>query len=544
MIVSWWKRQLEKAKQDDSVSVMPRWSIWVGAVALLVAVGASMWVLFWLFGAATDQDKIRLDIVKLAGSVGVGTGGAVALLLAARRQRSAEVSLKQTERDLEVKKQVADDARHNADEQRITELYSSAAEQLGSDKAPVRLSALYVLERIADGNKHHRQTVVNLLCSYLRMPFEVPRSGSFIGGSDSGGEMSSSPGEKGVLLLDLSPSAISALGGVPDSSEAYRQEKQVRQTAQRIIADHIRPYGSDGNPSQAVFWGDLRLDLSGAVLEDLDMSHCRIGRATFGNATFLGLTRFRATEFCGNSDFDRARFKGDVTFDHAQFGSANFIKAKFHKWAEFNECSFGRAFFGRARFKDEVTFRGAHFGSGASFVGARFKDEVQFRDTEFGVLLLGDARFDKTVSLENVRGSVSAASAHLNSGVIFDGSFLGSAAFYGTKFLGPATFKNVQFKAAGEEAVSVLFWSVEFGASVSFEGALFGGSVGFLDTVASFGTDFGCARRRCDSGVAPASGDAFPPGWKVIGPPEGDSGEIEGMDGYWGFVVEDSTEIP
>lgn len=526
------------------MSVMPRWSIWAGAVALLVAVGVSMWLLFLLFGAATDQDKIRLDIVKLAGSVGVGTGGAVALLLAARRQRSTEVSLKQTERDLEVKKQVADDARHHADEQRITELYSSAAEQLGSDKAPVRLSALYVLERIADGNQHHRQTVANLLCSYLRMPFESPQSGSFSGGSDSGGEMSGSSQEVGTLLLDLSPSAISALGGFPNSSEAYRQEKQVRQTAQRIIADHIRPYDSDGDQSQAEFWGELSLDLSGAVLEDLDMSHCRIGRANFENATFLGLTKFKATEFCGNSWFDRARFKGEVTFEYAQFDTANFFKAKFDKWAEFQECSFVWALFSGARFKDEVTFRGAYFGSAASFVGARFKDEVQFRDSEFGALIFGEARFDEIVSLENAHGSVSAEGAHFNCGAVFDGAFLGSASFHETKFLGPTTFKNVRFKDAGEEVVSVLFWSVEFGAPVSFEGALFGGSVGFLGTVTRFGADFGLARRRCDSGVAPISGDAFPPGWKVVGPPDGGAGQIEGIDGCWGFVVEELAEVP
>lgn len=62
-------------------------------------------------------------------TVGAGTGGIVALVLARRRQWSTE--------------QADEHARHDADERRITELYTKAADQLGSDKAAVRLAGLY-----------------------------------------------------------------------------------------------------------------------------------------------------------------------------------------------------------------------------------------------------------------------------------------------------------------------------------------------------------------------------------------------------------------
>jgi hypothetical protein len=55
-----------------------------------------------------------------AGTLVVGTGGLVALELAARRQRSTELTLVHTE--------------HDATERRITELYTKAADQLGSDQ--------------------------------------------------------------------------------------------------------------------------------------------------------------------------------------------------------------------------------------------------------------------------------------------------------------------------------------------------------------------------------------------------------------------------
>ena len=61
----------------------------------------------------------------------------------------------------------------DATERRITELYTKAVEQLGSDKAPVRLGGLYALERLAQDNPAHRQTIVNVICAYLRMPFSA-----------------------------------------------------------------------------------------------------------------------------------------------------------------------------------------------------------------------------------------------------------------------------------------------------------------------------------------------------------------------------------
>ena len=63
----------------------------------------------------------------------------------------------------------------DATERRVTELYTKAVEQLGSDKARVRFGGLYALERLAQDNPAHRQTIVNVICSYLRMPFSPRR---------------------------------------------------------------------------------------------------------------------------------------------------------------------------------------------------------------------------------------------------------------------------------------------------------------------------------------------------------------------------------
>jgi hypothetical protein len=70
-------------------------------------------------------------------------GAAIGLLLAFRRQHHSEVAT------------VLGD--HDAEERRITELYTKAVEQLGSDKAAVRLGGLYALERLAQDYASHRQ---------------------------------------------------------------------------------------------------------------------------------------------------------------------------------------------------------------------------------------------------------------------------------------------------------------------------------------------------------------------------------------------------
>jgi hypothetical protein len=129
-------------------------SIVIGGVVLFLAAVSSIVALLLTLGSGTPTDAVRLDVIRTAASIVLGTGGAAALLLAARRQRATELDLVQ-------KDNAALDARHDATERRVTELYTKAADQLGSDNAPVRLAGLYALERLAQDNKKstpdHRQ---------------------------------------------------------------------------------------------------------------------------------------------------------------------------------------------------------------------------------------------------------------------------------------------------------------------------------------------------------------------------------------------------
>ena len=78
-------------------------------------------------------------------------------MLAFRRQHSREITTVLSDFDAT--------GRH------ITELYTKAVEQLGSDKFQVRFGGLYALEQLAQDNPAYRQVIVNVICAYLRMPF-------------------------------------------------------------------------------------------------------------------------------------------------------------------------------------------------------------------------------------------------------------------------------------------------------------------------------------------------------------------------------------
>lgn len=342
---------------------------WVAAAATLVVflglgVGWSLWSQSnGLAGAELVQ--AHADAIRTGLAAAAGTGAALALLLAVRRQRSTELALDLQADDLAQKEQVAAANAHDAAERRITDLYAKAVEQLGSDKAPVRLGGLHALERLAHGNESHRQTIVDVLCAYLRMPYtpntrQIPR------------HVPDLPEVYGSLR-DISPPAQE-----PDREEYEQreQERQVRQTAQRILASHLQPdRDSTGQPSNPRFWPNIDIDLTGAHLVDFSLGHCEVTTLQCNNTTFAGESVFRGL-VCHLTLIQGAKFIGGPTSDTfmADFRGARF---GFDAWFSYT------AFAGQPRFHEDEFYSGAHFGGEASFKGAIFNNGARFDGASF-----------------------------------------------------------------------------------------------------------------------------------------------------------------
>lgn len=101
-----------------------------------------------------EQRKLLLDTFKAARGVAAGLGAVVALPVSYRRHR---IELGQSHRD---------------DQRLLTERFASAAGQLGDQQPAVRLAGVHAMARLADDWDEQRQTCIDVLCAYLRLPLD------------------------------------------------------------------------------------------------------------------------------------------------------------------------------------------------------------------------------------------------------------------------------------------------------------------------------------------------------------------------------------
>ncbi len=237
----------------------------------------------------------------------------------------------------------------------FNERFATAAEQLGSDKPPeVRLAGVYAMAGLADDWEENRQTCVDVLCAYLRMPYE--------------------------------PEAEDA---TRPRRLAFQANREVRHTVIRVITAHLKE-------DAAVSWQGLNLDFTGVVFDGGDFFGARFsgGTVSFSFARFSGGTvSFSFARFSGGAVFfnDAEFFGGTVDFSFARFsgGMVDFSFARFSGGTvDFNNAEFSRA---------PVFFRAARFSGGTvDFRAARFSDgPVNFNDAEFsgGTVDFNDAEF-------------------------------------------------------------------------------------------------------------------------------------------------------
>ncbi|MFL5514714.1 MAG: pentapeptide repeat-containing protein, partial [Gemmatimonadales bacterium] len=378
---------------DESRSRRTWWWIAAGVLALLLITGL---VLLWIKapdlyrakdGAAQATATTRGGILTVAAASIAATAAGAGLYFTARTIRLNQQALLETQRtnreaDERGRQTLLETRRANREADR-RDRYAKAIEQLGHDKAPVRLGAMYSLERLAQDNLELRQAVVDVLCAFLRMPFKPPNRYEPATESRAEGTKDTPPAE----ATDR------------ESERAAAEELLVRQTAQRLLAAHLRrPSGTSGVDAQAIeaspevtFWPGISLDLSEASLVDLDLRGTSVIDALFDRASFSGGVSFRGATFSGNASFDGASFSGDVSFREATFsGNASFDRATFSGDAWFREATFsgdagfhgatfsGDALFDGVTFSGDAWFRGATFSGNASFDGASFSGGVSF----------------------------------------------------------------------------------------------------------------------------------------------------------------------
>jgi uncharacterized protein YjbI with pentapeptide repeats len=343
-----------------------------------------------------DRTKLKFDALKTSLTVGAGAAGAVALVLAFRRQWLNERSQSHLEYD--------------AREQRVTNLYTKAADQLGHEKAAVRLAGLYALERVAQDNPEHRQTIVNVICAYLRMP--LPHRETLSNPANDYSEDREPPKE------------------ILEARREHDEELHVREAAQTIITKHLKST-TDGTAEFDSFWPDVDLDLRKAYLRDFTLDGCSLRGADFSGATFQGGIFVARTSFSGTPRGKRGPF-GIGGADFASSGDASFTHATFGKRAYLGGVDFqGKADFSGATFKGYTNFEGSTFHDGAKFAEARFGNGVSFDSAGIYVEGARFTGFEADFTEAEFGGSVSFAEAKFEGKPISDQATANGANFTG-----------------------------------------------------------------------------------------------------------------
>ena len=243
--------------------------------------------------------------------------------------------------------------------------YTTAIEQLSSDKASIRLGGVYTLvglvdEWLADDKtipnieerRKEGQVIINNLCAYIRSPFLLAERTEQLNEpyakdlqKNFGGDIEKFNEDKQYFAQEKA---------------ALEEERQVRQSIIKEIREHLSK-----NYSESSSWSDF----------DYDFSHAHFFYPVNFNNSYFGTSIV---------NFSRATFTQDANFFGATFAWASFFRATF-AWASFF----------RATFTQDADFIGAKFTKRADFSRAIFHSEPSFTD------VLGKARFSHKVAPES-----------------------------------------------------------------------------------------------------------------------------------------------
>jgi hypothetical protein len=309
----------------------------VGTV--LLAGGTLALVTGWLL---TGENPDRGDAVKTGG---LAAGSVVALYALWLNDRRRRVDEERQELDRRRQELESDRAEHDR-ERAADERFLRAVELLGHDTDQVRVGALHALAGLARSRPAYTQDVLDVICSYLRRPFDHPRF---------------------ALARDDSSD--------PSPDQDADRWLQVRLTAQRLIADLLPRAGALDAPA-------YDLDLQGATLEYFDLSGRVIGQLRARRVNLYESTNFRGCVVRGPAWFTEGRSWGRLYMDDVVFEQRSwFSQFKAHELVDFSRARFlGETKFARSSWDGVVCFRDAVFGEqGVNFQETRFDGDLDLR---------------------------------------------------------------------------------------------------------------------------------------------------------------------
>ena len=397
------------------------------------------------------------------------------------------------------------------------ERYTKAVEQLGDEKAPIRMGGVYTLvglvdewleedklsedERIKEG-----QVIINSLCAYIRSPFTLASH-----------------------YDEPSQDTPTSEGTYKDREQEFYAEKAILDSEADVrlsIVKEIHDRLQDPGKNLPGAWSDFEYDFSGsAFFYPIDLTNSYYtksvnfggstykGQANFGGSTYEGEADFSDSIYLGRADFSRSTYEQNVTFSNsiarstywgeADFGGstyegeadfshsiyegeADFSRSTYQKGANFRLSTYeGEADFSRSTYEKDVTFStsdsdGSTYEGGADFSGSTYEGEADFSGSTY--------EEDVTFSTPYFR------SIYLGRADFLGSTYYGWAGFSGSTYEEDVTFSTSDIDPTYTSRKGILFSTSSLRSTylgrADFGGSTYWGLANFSDSIYEDETDF------------------------------------------------------
>ena len=373
------------------------------------------------------------------------------------------------------------------------ERYTKAVEQLGDEKAPIRMGGVYTLvglvdewleedklsedERIKEG-----QVIINSLCAYIRSPFTLA--------SHYDEPSQDTPTSEGIYK---------------DREQEFYAEKAILDSEADVRLGIIKEIHNRLQGTEEILWGtwsSFEYNFSGSTFfYPVDLS----GSYYLKSVNFSGSTYQNTADFSGSTYQNTASFGGS-TYQRW----ANFSDSIYQGWISFGESIYqgstyfvgsvyqGLTSFGGSTYQDSVDFSDSTYRGSANFGGSTYKAETKFNDSfyESSVDFSNSTYYDRVEFHGYNLGSGYECLTYKGTANFSHSVYLGTPIFGPTTYEGRTIFSNsiysepVNFSSSNTYKDKVDFSSSTYHGKVSIGASAYESQSNFRDSLYAEGADF------------------------------------------------------
>ena len=332
------------------------------------------------------------------------------------------------------------------------ERYTKAVEQLGDEKAPVRVGGVYTLVGLVDewleeesirkyeDRLKEGQVIINNLCAYIRSPFTLASHYDEL--------MQDTPDTEGVYQDKVQEFYA--------DKATLESEADVRLSIIKEIHDRLQ--GPEENTPGT--WSDFEYDFSGSVFfysVDLTKSYYK-KPINFSGSTYQGWANFTGSTYQSRAYFTGSTYQGGAYFTGSTYqGEANFSRSTYQALANFSLSTYqGEAYFTDSTYQGGAYFTDSTYKGRAYFTDSTYKDVADFTDSTYQAL----ADFSR--------------STYQSRAYFTDSTYQALADFTDSTYKSGANFSRSTYKSGANFTGSTYRGEADFSGSIFYSDVYFG----------------------------------------------------------------------